>query len=261
MYRISIIGAGNVAFRMALFLQGAGHSIECICNRDVEKAEKVVRALKRNKSNAFATSLYTEIPESDILIIAVSDNAICDVANLYPDKSQFIVHTSGATSVDVLKDAGFVNYGIFYPLMTLSANKDIDIRLIPFLLEANSDDKIEILKNLTTSLKAEYKVCDSAKRLQFHTAAVFATNFLNYTLSLAYDISCPDFTFLMPSALETVRKAFLHKPESVQTGPARRGDTKTIEKHLQVLSQDGLEDHAEVYSLLTEKIMKKYEKQ
>lgn len=260
MYRISFIGAGNVAFRMSLFLQAAGHTIECVCNRDIEKAEKIVRALKRNKSNAFATTSYSEIPKSDILIIAVSDNAISEVAEQYPDKSQFTVHTSGATSVDVLKEAGFSNYGIFYPLMTLSANKDLDIKLIPFLLEANNNEKLEILKDLTSSIKAEYKVCDSQKRLQFHTAAVFATNFINYILSLAYDISNPEFTFLMPSAIETVRKAFLNTPTSAQTGPARRGDTQTIQKHLKLLKDGDFEQHAEVYKLLTEKIVEKYSK-
>ena len=54
MYRINIVGAGNVAYRMALFLQGAGHSVECVYARDIEKADKVVRALKRTRSNAIA---------------------------------------------------------------------------------------------------------------------------------------------------------------------------------------------------------------
>ena len=57
MYKISIVGAGNVAFRMALFLQAAGHDVECVCARDIEKADKVVRALKRGGSNA--ASLFT----------------------------------------------------------------------------------------------------------------------------------------------------------------------------------------------------------
>ncbi len=258
MYRISIVGAGNVAFRMALFLQGAGHSIECVCARDLEKGEKIVRALKRTRSEAFVTSDFSQIPECDMVVIAVSDNAIGQVAKQLPNKDQFTVHTSGATNSDVLENSGLTNYGVLYPLMTLSMHKDMDIRLVPFLLEANSSSGMNILTGVVSSLKAEFKICDSAKRLQFHTAAIFATNIINYSLSLAYDIASPDFTFLLPSAIESVRKAFLHNPIVSQTGPARRGDTNTIEKHRQVLSQDKYSEHLEVYNFLTEKIFKKY---
>lgn len=258
MYKINIIGAGNVAFRMALFLQGAGHSIECVYARDMEKAEKIVRALKRGKSDVVAVDNMEDIPHSDITILAVSDNAIMQVASQLPHKNDFTVHTSGATPMSVLSDAGLTNCGIFYPLMTLSMNKDIDIRLVPFLLEYSSDNGKEILVDIVNSLKAEYKICDSYKRLQFHTAAIFTTNFINYSLSLAYDISHPDFVFLLPSAIESVRKAFLNTPAVSQTGPAKRGDTNTINIHIEVLSNEKFAEHLEVYKFLTEKIYKKY---
>lgn len=258
MFKISIVGAGNVAYRMALFLQAAGHSVECVYARDIEKAEKVVRALKRSKSDAFATNDYSQLPVSDITIIAVSDNAIAQVAAQLPHKDAFTVHTSGATPMAVLQEAGLSNVGIFYPLMTLSMHKDLDIRLIPYLIEAGSQQGIDTLKELVNSIKAEYKVCDSKTRLQFHTAAIFTTNFLNYSLSLAYDIASPDFTLLLPSAIESIRKAFLSTPAVSQTGPARRGDTKTIEKHLATLSDEKFQEHLEVYKFLTEKIHKKY---
>ena len=258
MYKINIVGAGNVAFRMALFLQAAGHDVECVCARDIEKADKVVRALKRGGSNAVAISDFSQLPQSDITIIAVSDNAIGQVASQLPNKDSFTVHTSGATSMNVLQEAGLQNTGVFYPLMTLSMSKDLDIRLVPFLLESQNKTGEEVLVNLVNSLKAEYKMCDSAKRLQFHTAAIFATNVINYSLSLAYDIASPDFTFLLPSAIESVRKAFLQNPIMAQTGPARRGDTRTIEKHREVLSHEKFQEHLEVYNFLTQKIFNKY---
>ena len=258
MYKISIVGAGNVAFRMALFLQAAGHHVECVCARDLEKADKVVRALKRSGSNTIAISDFNQLPQSDLTIIAVSDNAIGQVAAQLPHKDAFTVHTSGATAMKVLQYAGLQNTGVFYPLMTLSMSKDLDIRLVPFLLESQNKAGEETLINLVNSLKAEYKMCDSAKRLQFHTAAIFATNVINYSLSLAYDIASPDFTFLLPSAIESVRKAFLQNPIMAQTGPARRGDTRTIEKHREVLSDDKFQEHLEVYNFLTQKIFNKY---
>lgn len=258
MYRISIVGAGNVAYRMSLFLQAAGHCVECVYARDLDRADKVVRALKRSKSDAVATNDFAQLPESDITIIAVSDNAIAQVAAQLPHKNAFTVHTSGATPMSVLQEAGLKNVGVFYPLMTLSMHKDLDIRLIPYLIEADSQQGTDILKELVNSIKAEYKICDSKQRLQFHTAAIFTTNFLNYSLSLAYDIASPDFTLLLPGAIESIRKAFLSTPAVSQTGPARRGDTNTIEKHLETLSDEKFQEHLEVYKFLTEKIYKKY---
>jgi predicted short-subunit dehydrogenase-like oxidoreductase (DUF2520 family) len=55
-----------------------------------------------------------------------------------------------------------------------------------------------------------------------------------------------------------VRKAFLQNPVSAQTGPARRGDTRTIEKHREVLSDEKFQEHLEVYNFLTQKIFNKY---
>lgn len=258
MYSISFIGAGNVTFRLSIALQLAGHKIECICNRDLEKAEQVVRAVKRYKGDAFATTEISQIPCSDIIIIAVSDGAIGEVAKRLNNPDSLVVHTCGAESINTLQDAGISRYGVFYPLMTFSKNKDLDIKIVPFLLEASGKEEEIILMNLTNSLKAEYRVCNSQKRLQMHTAAVFSTNFINYLLGLSYDIAYPDFTFLLPSAIETVRKAFLNKPSISQTGPAVREDMETIRKHLELLKERGQNEHYQVYKLLTENIMEKY---
>lgn len=257
MSTLSFIGAGNVAFRLSIAFHLSGHTVECICNRSAEKAEQVVRALKRHRSKAFATNRIEDIPDSDIIVIAVSDDAIDETAALLKNRKSLIVHTSGAVPMSVLRQTGG-NYGVFYPLMTLSRNKDLDIRMIPFLIEACGPEGEAKLTELVRSLKAEYKICDSRKRLQMHAAAVFATNFINHLLGLAYDISCPDFTLLLPCAIETVRKAFLQKPQSAQTGPARRKDLQTIEKHLKLLESAGKEDAVQVYRLLTRQIMEKY---
>ena len=63
MYKISFIGAGNVTYRLSLALQKAGHNICCICNRDTQKAEKVVRALKREKNKLLIQRNYVTTKE------------------------------------------------------------------------------------------------------------------------------------------------------------------------------------------------------
>ncbi len=259
-YKISFIGAGNIAFRMGIALQNSGHQIVCICNKTLDRAEKVARAIKRHGGSPITTDNINLIPDSDLIIIAVSDSAIAEIASKLSGCKTPVVHTSGAESIETLKDSNLNSYGVFYPLMTMSENKDIDIRMVPFLIEAVNDKLLQVLINIVNSLKAEYLVCNSQKRLQMHTAAVFSTNFINYILGLAYEVSYPDFTFLLPSAIESVRKAFLNTPKSSQTGPAHRGDIKTLEKHIAHLKERGLDEHLKIYKELSEGIGKRAHK-
>ena len=187
-----------------------------------------------------------------------SDGAIKEIASKLTNKKSLILHTSGATDISVLKDCNIHSYGVLYPLMTLSINKEIDIKIVPFLIEASGTKEIDILINIVNSFKAEYKICTSDERLKMHTAAVFGTNFINYILSLAYDISHPDFVFLLPSVIETVRKAFLINPKVSQTGPAVREDMETINKHIKYLASKNLLKEEEVYKFLTNNIIDKF---
>jgi hypothetical protein len=55
---------------------------------------------------------------------------------------------------------------------------------------------------------------------------------------------------------ETVMKALAQNPKDIQTGPAKRKDTKTIEEHLKMLENQKLQ---EIYLWFTESIGKYYE--
>lgn len=263
MYNISFIGAGNVTFRLSLALQQAGHNIQAIVNRSADKAESVVRALKRHRSHAIATDDYNAIPaDCDLIIISVSDTYIREAAKKVNEALTNrnlhipVVHTCGAVPLEILTDElSGRKCGVFYPLMTLSKNKEIDMKLVPFLIESNDTGLQQMLCTIVQQMKAEYKICDSAKRLQMHVAAVFVSNFTNYMLALAYQIAHPDFVYLLPCAVETVRKAFLNKPSVSQTGPAKRGDTATINEHLNVLAQMNLSEEREIYEYLSRMIM------
>lgn len=257
-YTISIIGGGNVAFRLSIALQKAGHTIESIYNRDTEKAEQIIRAVKRYKGSPILAKNIGELKQSQIILVCVSDTAIGQIAKQLSHSNSIIAHTSGATDINILENNGIKNAGVFYPLMTLSKNKDIDFKIVPFLIESNNIAINNTLIQLVKSLKAEYKICSSKERLKMHTAAVFATNFVNYMLSLSYDISSPDFVFLLPSVIESVRKAFLNTPAVSQTGPALREDINTIDKHIQYLQENNYPIEKDVYEYLTKKIIDKF---
>lgn len=267
MYNFSFIGAGNVVFRLSLALHEKGHTIEYIHSRHAEHADKVVKALNTNGSKACTAKGLEQTLSSDIVIVSVSDDAYPEVVNQISDALlshghdhlPFIFHTSGATDIDVLSplfDLG-AGCGVLYPMMTLSKNKNVDFADAPFLLESTSNESLRILESIAVSLNSEYYVCDSKKRLRMHTAAVFSCNFANYLLSLAFEVAGNAHTLLLPCTIEMVRKSFLNSPESALTGPAKRGDMKTIGKHLALLESLGMEEHKEIYTILTNNLIKR----
>lgn len=261
---ISIIGGGNMAYRLGIALRDAGHSIPKVWCRKSEVGEKLAAILASEGGNTVYTYNQADLFDSDLIVIAVSDNAISEVAsNLAQNISEqglvqkpVVVHTSGATPIDALAplmDAG-AKCGVLYPMMTLSKNKNIDFKEVPILIEHQDEDTGKMLEEIAFSLRCEYFSCDSQRRLQMHCAAVFASNFVNYALSLAYELAGDKAPYLIPTAIESVRKCCIFHPDQVQTGPALRGDHKTLEKHLELLEKLGMEEHGEIYRLISKNI-------
>ncbi|MDX9781955.1 MAG: F420-dependent NADP oxidoreductase [Bacteroidales bacterium] len=268
-HKITIIGIGNAGFRLALALKSTGYEIPFVVNRTFDDARMLASLL--NKPEINHNSLPDTIPssnilcaeDSDVIIISVSDDAIPDVLLSVKSLKSVIsgkttvCHISGGTSMDLLSSVP--SHGVFYPLMTLSKNKPVDFSLVPFMLEYSDYTSGEKLKLMCKSLGSEFTEANSEERLRIHVAAVYVSNFVNYLASLSYDISTPNHVFLLPLALETIRKAFLYgDPAMVQTGPAARGDVMTIKKHLEVL--ESKDEHYKVYELLSELIQRQTNK-
>jgi len=260
-YRISFIGYGNLAYRLSLALKSCGMEIEFIFGRDPMEASKLAYILNKpencHHSNQMKTDVAQDInllADSDIVILAVSDRSIGEIAaslskvNGFKSNSPTILHCSGASEVSLL--SGFNNYGVLYPLMTLSKTKPVDFSVVPFFLEYSNEGVKKELTDICYMLKSEYRFADSDERLRLHLAAVYVSNFVNYLTGLAFDLAKPNQVFLMSLAVETIRKSFLYQhPSLVQTGPAKRGDTDTLEKHLKLLEEHP--EHKAVYELIS----------
>lgn len=253
--RINIIGSGNVATHLAKALKTCGHIITDIASRNIDHARSLAQSV-----NANATTDMSSLSPADVTIISVSDNSIEDVAHALTliSPSQTVLHTSGATSLSVLSE--FENRGVLYPCMTFSKEDTIDLSKCPFLTEANTPKAKAKISEIVTSLGARQTECDSERRAHIHVAAVFSSNFTNHMLSLAKQIMDKEhveFDILEPLVNQTIRKGFKEQPHEAQTGPARRGDSLTIERHCEYLSFD--KKLLKVYQTLTKSIEESYE--
>ncbi len=255
--RISIIGSGNVAQKLARAFESESIEIEYVYSRNSQHASNLA-------SKLYDTEVHTTLDfrgaESSIFFICVSDNAIEEIANsiLLPD-SALLVHTSGTKSIDILnkiKKTQFIQTGVFYPLMTLSAAVEIDFRMTPFCIEADNAETEKILVNLGKKLSKKIYLINSTERQTLHLAAVFASNFTNHLWALSREIVEEhniDFEILKPIIAETLRKAMeAEHPADVQTGPALREDTQTLERHMGLLKED--KDLLKVYKTMSSSI-------
>ncbi len=252
MIQLAIIGTGNVAFHLAKAFSSAKNvTLSQVLGRNAE-------SLKDFEHFTPVSTNIKSIANVDVILIAVSDNAIGAIAKDLQDTEALVVHTSGSTSIEELSN--LKRYGVFYPLQTFSKPIELDYSKIPFCIEAKLQADLELLESLATGLNASYFYINSEKRAALHLAAVFGNNFGNHILTVAeklcnqHEVS---FELLKPLMQETVKKAFIIGPEAAQTGPAKRGDHKTIDKQKESLNNPELQ---KLYTSLTEAILKHYER-
>ncbi|MEP6611452.1 MAG: Rossmann-like and DUF2520 domain-containing protein [Mucilaginibacter sp.] len=250
--RISIIGSGNVATHMAAAFKNAGHRIVQVYSPNMQNA-----ALLAYHVGAEAVDdLSLVSTETDIFIISVKDDVIGSIAETLAKHDRLIAHTSGATDLRILLN--FTSKaGVFYPLQTLSKNKEVDFLTVPLCIEGADESITNQLIELARTISNNIYRVSSAQRKILHLAAVFACNFPNYLYNIAQQLLAEHdmgFEMLRPLILETAQKVQAHLPSEVQTGPAARNDENTMTAHLQMLTNEP--DFKAIYELLSQEIIK-----
>lgn len=145
--------------------------------------------------------------------------------------------------------------GVFYPLQTFSKETKIKFSQVPICIEATNDKDLETLHELASKVVKNTYTISSEQRKSLHIAAVFVCNFVNHLYKIGNDICVEKyvpFEILKPLIEETANKINFLSPSQAQTGPAKRNDTKTIEEHLNSLTN---ENQKEIYKLLTQSII------
>lgn len=247
---ITILGSGNVATHLGEAFHKAGHQILQVYSRNKANANALASVL-----SAVAIDSFREVTnKADLYLIAVPDQAIQDVAEHLPASIKgVVVHCSGATNSAIL--ARFPLYGVLYPVQSLRKNIATSLEKIPFGIEGNNPVSTDRLIQLMQPIAFQSFLCSSEQRLALHVAAVFANNFSNVLFQIAFDVLQEQnlsFDLLKPIVLETAQNVQKKLPEEVQTGPAMRGDTETIQKHLQFLTKNP--NWLKIYQQLTQEI-------
>jgi len=245
-----IIGSGNVAWHLAHWLPYCGCCVVQIFGRTLTSAQSLAMEIGAEYTNDFTEIL----PDADIYIYAVSDDALSSVIQNVSVKNGLHIHTSGSMEMNVFANTK-ENFGVLYPLQTFSKQKKVDLKQTPFFIEANNTENLTILENFAKKISEKIYEISSEQRKIVHLTGVFGCNFTNHLWNISYkllkDNNLP-FEILLPLIQESIEKLRYLTPQQAQTGPAVRGDKNVIKKHLQLLEND--KDLQEIYKIFSEQI-------
>ncbi|MFM7636597.1 MAG: DUF2520 domain-containing protein [Crocinitomicaceae bacterium] len=225
-----IIGTGRVAEALIRFLSSREGLNICVIGRNSARLKEI--QLK------YSVEISENLNDSAVewAIVAISDDALKDVISNV--KAKWISITAGTADWRLYGE----NCSILYPLQSFSANADIQLENIPFIIDGDTSS-IANLEKWTDLLSLKAQQFGLEKREKLHVVAVFLNNFVHHIMAKGidlaknYEINPEIFEALIS---ETFNRFDMENPYSQQTGPAERKDEVTIEKHRKYLSDGDL---------------------
>jgi predicted short-subunit dehydrogenase-like oxidoreductase (DUF2520 family) len=246
MLTIGFVGAGITGTALATRLDQQGYRIAAVSSRTLASAEKLAQRMKH--CHVYKTA--QEVADNaQFVFITTPDDVIGEVAaRIRWYKGQSIVHCSGAHSIDIIESARQfgANTGCFHPLQTFASIEQA-VENIPgatFAIEAE-EPLLTLLKEMSTAMAGHWVILEANDKVLYHTAAVFACNYLVTLVKLATDL-WQDFGVSREQAIKALLpllRGTLSNIENVGlpnclTGPIARGDLGTIKKHLEALEKE-----------------------
>ena len=214
---------------------------------------------KKGVASQMVSSLegLDEVPQADVYIYAVEDEALAEVVAQVKDKEKALhLHTSGTMPITVF-GADKPHAGIFYPFQSFSKARVIeDFSTVPVFFEARGIDDISAVYSLALTITSHVYEASQHDRERLHVAGVYACNFTNLMYTMAAELlknTHIPFSALLPLIDETAAKIHALAPADAQTGPARRNDENVMNHHLALLN----DEQRVVYSILSEAIKKR----
>lgn len=263
--KMGIVGAGRMGWALAKLGRHFGDSVSLCVDID----EEVAKSFAQSFECPWATSLEDagiaeHLMTLDALCLSVTDDAIAEcvkaLGNKLPHRC-IVFHTSGVLSSSILKSALPQNAcASLHPLAPCPLISATDIENLTFFrglyFAAEGDEKaLTLMRELVARLKGRLIAMIPQDKAKYHAAAVFASNYPLVLVNIAARLFA-DCGFEPNDAQNAAKSLFLRASHNLAqssirealTGPAKRGDTQTIDEHLKSLATEGV--LKDLYTLL-----------
>ena len=239
--KIVILGAGSVGTNLHHAFELKGVKTELVHARPLTADPSTVRFL----------------PQADVYIYAIADNALAEVVSLVHAPQALHLHTSGSIPMTVFGEDK-PHAGVMYFLQSFSREVMIDDWSgIPCFIEGRNIDDIAAIYSLALTLTSRIYECTQHDRERLHVAAVFANNYTNLMYRIAEEVlrdTQIPFEALLPLIDFTAAKVHTLRPVDAQTGPAQRGDEAVMAHHLEILNDSPYREVYQALAALIEKV-------
>jgi predicted short-subunit dehydrogenase-like oxidoreductase (DUF2520 family) len=240
---IAIVGGGTVGTAVGVAWAGAGHRIVAVAGRQ----ETVSRA-KTWLPGVPVLPIAEAVAGAELVAIGVPDEVLPAIVSTVASevtRGVDVLHLSGASGLDVLEpavEAGARPLAV-HPLQTF-ADVAGALETLPgcaVAVTAADDDGFVLGETLGRDLGGRPFRLPDAQRPLYHAAAVFASNYL-VAVSGAADAlfsraGVPEALAAMrPLQEATLTNVHRLGPRAALTGPAVRGDAKTIDRNLSAIA-------------------------
>lgn len=232
-WKLAIIGGGRAAWAFGSTWRRIGWPLAGVATRSASPIASLLGA-------------PSEVGDADLLLLAVSDRALLEVAESLPPTDAIVVHCSG---IHHSVRGGFS----LHPLKALPpVGEPSDLRDTLLVFEGAHR---EVAQEIARAAGARFAEIDPAAKAGYHAGAVFGSNDVAALLDIAQElIGLPgareDIAALARSAIDNWAA---HDDARRFTGPAARGDSEVLERHMAALA--GSPELAEIYRLLAARIV------
>jgi predicted short-subunit dehydrogenase-like oxidoreductase (DUF2520 family) len=249
-----IVGAGPVATALAGALRLGGVPVLGLWGRSPAAARAAGAAAG---VAAFSSAPPDILLEAEVVILAVRDAAIGDAAQMLVgtgliSKRHVMLHCAGATSArEALAGVSDVVGGIgtLHPLQAIADGRAAMRSLKGTVFGVEGDDRGRVVAGkLVAALGGIVLALDSSQMAAYHCAAALASNYIVAAIDAAAQVLAgagvsptQAAQALLPLAEGALRNVQAKGTTAGLTGPVRRGDAPTIQRHL-----DALRDHPEL---------------
>ena len=174
------------------------------------------------------------VETGDVVFATVPDQYIQSLASFCDQAGVVFIHCSGATPISVMNHA---QSGVFYPLQTFSQVGDVNWSDVPVFWE--NAQLLALFDSLFLALGVKKsQELSSIDREYLHLAAVFANNYTVAMAGIAHDLLQSrnmKSEWIQPILEKTANNLGLPDPWNALTGPAKRNDQSSIDRHLKLL--------------------------
>ena len=246
---LNIIGPGRLGRTLGRLMADSGLvTVASLYSRDPSNARNAGAFIRQGA----ATTDLSALADASLWLIATPDDAIADVAQTLAASGRDwrgcnVFHCSGIHSAQLLRPLQQQGASIasLHPIHSFADPQQSLVTFAGSCCTLEGDPQCQQqLTALFSAIGARLFAIDGHSKALYHTATAMASNYLVALMDISLGLLEKSAVnqqdareLLAPLVMQTAGNIFAKGPQAALSGPIVRGDSSTVQQHLQALEQ------------------------